>query len=149
MYFRLFFIVMAVVGNFYFFIFLRLTWEFLGLESKRRGSVCWPNNKIIDWMMEPTARVVISRAFGRIGVYKTKVLFNGASRTASRLSLEDSWLNLEEILPNSFLREMVLYWFRGAILWSELRNWELKKAASPDSLLTLNLFFHKVNLIES
>ena len=60
-------------------------------------------------MMEPTAKVVISRAFGRIGVYKTKVLFNGASRTASRLSLEDSWLSLEEILPNSFLREMVLY----------------------------------------
>jgi len=22
-------------------------WEFLGLESERRGSVCWPNNKII------------------------------------------------------------------------------------------------------
>jgi len=37
---------MAVVGNFYFFIFLRLTWEFLGLESERGGSVCWPNNKI-------------------------------------------------------------------------------------------------------
>jgi len=39
---------MAVVGNFYFFIFLRLTWEFLGLESERGDSVCWPNNKIID-----------------------------------------------------------------------------------------------------
>ena len=39
---------MAVVGNFYFYIFLRLTWEFLGLESERGGSVCWPNNKIID-----------------------------------------------------------------------------------------------------
>ena len=39
---------MAVMGNFYFSIFLRLTWEFLGFESERRGSVCWPNNKIID-----------------------------------------------------------------------------------------------------
>ena len=39
---------MAVVGNFYFSIFLRLMWEFLGLESERGGSVCWPNNKIID-----------------------------------------------------------------------------------------------------
>ena len=39
---------MAVVGHFYFSIFLRLTWEFLGLESERGGSVCWPNNKIID-----------------------------------------------------------------------------------------------------
>ena len=39
---------MAVVGIFYFFIFLRLTWEFLDLESERGGSVCWPNNKIID-----------------------------------------------------------------------------------------------------
>ena len=39
---------MTVVGNFYFSIFLRLTWEFLGLESERGGSVCWPNNKIID-----------------------------------------------------------------------------------------------------
>ena len=38
---------MAVVGNFYFSIFLRLMWEFLGLESERGGSVCWPNNKII------------------------------------------------------------------------------------------------------
>ena len=36
------------VSNFYFFIFLRLTCEFLGLESERGGSVCWPNNKIID-----------------------------------------------------------------------------------------------------
>ena len=39
---------MAVVNNFYFSIFLRLTWEFLGLQSERGGSVCWPNNKIID-----------------------------------------------------------------------------------------------------
>jgi len=39
---------MAVVGNFYFSIFLRLTWEFLNLESERGDSVCWPNNKIID-----------------------------------------------------------------------------------------------------
>ena len=23
-------------------------WEFLDFESERRGSVCWPNNKIID-----------------------------------------------------------------------------------------------------
>ena len=39
---------MAVVDNFYFSIFLRLTWEFLGLESERGGLVCYPNNKIID-----------------------------------------------------------------------------------------------------
>ena len=39
---------MVVVGNFYFSIFLRLTWEFLGFESERGGSICWPNNKIID-----------------------------------------------------------------------------------------------------
>ena len=39
---------MAVVGNFYFCIFLRLTREFLGLESECGGSVCWPSNKIID-----------------------------------------------------------------------------------------------------
>ena len=37
---------MAVVGNFYFSIFLRLMREFLGLESERGGSVCQPNNKI-------------------------------------------------------------------------------------------------------
>jgi len=43
---------MTVVGNFYFFIFLRLAWEFLGLESECGGSVCWPNNKIIDsWVL--------------------------------------------------------------------------------------------------
>ena len=24
-------------------------WEFLGLESERGASVCWPNNKIIDY----------------------------------------------------------------------------------------------------
>ena len=39
---------MAVVGNFYFSIFFRLMWEFLDLESECGGSVCWPNNKIID-----------------------------------------------------------------------------------------------------
>ena len=44
----LIFIVMTVVGNFYFSIFLRLMWEFLDLESERGSSVCWPNNKIID-----------------------------------------------------------------------------------------------------
>ena len=47
-YFRLIFIVMVVVGNFYFSIFLRLTWEFLDFESERGSFVCWPNNKIID-----------------------------------------------------------------------------------------------------
>ena len=39
---------MAVVGNFIFLFFLRLTWDFLDLESERGGSICWPNNKIID-----------------------------------------------------------------------------------------------------
>ena len=39
---------MTVVGNFYFSIFLRLMLEFLDLESEHGGSVCWPNNKIID-----------------------------------------------------------------------------------------------------
>ena len=39
---------MTVMGNFYFSIFLQLTWEFLDLESERGVSVCWPNNKIID-----------------------------------------------------------------------------------------------------
>ena len=39
---------MTVVGNIYVSIFFQLTWEFLGLESERGGSVCWPNNKIID-----------------------------------------------------------------------------------------------------
>ena len=47
-YFRLFFIRMAMVGNFNFFIFLRLMWELLDLESERGDFVCWPNNKIID-----------------------------------------------------------------------------------------------------
>ena len=53
---------MAVMDNFYFSIFLRLTWEFLGLENERRGSVCWPNNKIrwavvncIPFEFSPTA----------------------------------------------------------------------------------------------
>ena len=46
---------MTVVGNFYFYIFLRLTWEFLSLESEYGGSVYWPNNKIIDntWFLDP------------------------------------------------------------------------------------------------
>ena len=33
---------------FYLSIFLRLMWEFLDLERERGDSVCWPNNKIID-----------------------------------------------------------------------------------------------------
>ena len=40
---------MILVGNFYFSIFLRLTWKLLGLKSERGVSVCWPNNKIIDF----------------------------------------------------------------------------------------------------
>ena len=43
------FIVMAVVGNFNFSYFLRLTWEFLDLEIEFGGSVCWPNNKISQY----------------------------------------------------------------------------------------------------
>ena len=39
---------MAVVGNFCFFIFLRLTWKFLDFESERGCSICWPNNKMIN-----------------------------------------------------------------------------------------------------
>ena len=35
-------------GDNFFLLFLRLTWEFLALESERGGSVCWLNNKIID-----------------------------------------------------------------------------------------------------
>ena len=50
-YFMLIFIVMAVVCN---FIFLFLSWEFLGLESERGGSVCWLNNKIIDSNVPPS-----------------------------------------------------------------------------------------------
>ena len=42
---------MAVVGDFYFSIFL-LMWEFLDLEGERGGSVCWPNNKIIKLKWE-------------------------------------------------------------------------------------------------
>ena len=40
---------MTVVGNFNFSYFLRLMWEFLGLEIERGGSVCWPNNKISQY----------------------------------------------------------------------------------------------------
>ena len=47
-YFGSIFIIMVVVGNFNFSYFLQLTWEFLDFESERGGSVCWPNNKIID-----------------------------------------------------------------------------------------------------
>ena len=43
---------MAVVDNFNLFYFLRLTWEFLDLESERGCSVCWPNNKIIELTWE-------------------------------------------------------------------------------------------------
>lgn len=39
---------MAMVGNFSFLIFLWLTWEFVGLESDRGGSVSWSNIYIID-----------------------------------------------------------------------------------------------------
>ena len=39
---------MAVIGNLNLFYFLRLTWEFLDFEGERGGSICWPNNKIID-----------------------------------------------------------------------------------------------------
>jgi len=50
---------MAVVGNFYFSIFLRLTWEFLGLESEHGDSVCWPNNKITREAARAFARLVL------------------------------------------------------------------------------------------
>ena len=38
---------MAVIGNFI-FLFFRLMWEFLDLESECGGSICLSNNKIID-----------------------------------------------------------------------------------------------------
>ena len=41
---------LLVVGNFYFSIFSRLTWKFLGLENERGDSVCWLNNKITRLM---------------------------------------------------------------------------------------------------
>ena len=37
---------MVLVSNFYFFYFLRLTWEFLDLKNERGDSIYWPNNKI-------------------------------------------------------------------------------------------------------
>ena len=42
---------MAVVSNFNFSYFLRLMWEFLGLESECGGSICGSNNKIIDGIL--------------------------------------------------------------------------------------------------
>ena len=44
------FIIMTVVDNLNFSYFLRLTWKFLGLESECGDSVCWSNNKIIDFL---------------------------------------------------------------------------------------------------
>ena len=52
------------MGNFYFFIFLRLTWKFLGLESGRGGSVCWPNNKIIDLFINKFVLIVQQGSLG-------------------------------------------------------------------------------------
>ena len=49
---------MAVMDNFYFSMFLRLTWEFLGLESECGGSVCWSNNKIIDSRTQVSSRKI-------------------------------------------------------------------------------------------
>jgi len=48
-YFGPIFIVMAVVGNFNFSYFLRLTWQILALKIECGGSVCWPNNKISQY----------------------------------------------------------------------------------------------------
>ena len=53
-YFGSIFIIMTVVGNFNFSYFLRLMWEFIGLESERGVSVCWANNKIIDYTSRKT-----------------------------------------------------------------------------------------------
>ena len=36
-------------------------WEFLGFESERGGSVCWPNNKIIDTQGSLAKKKVILR----------------------------------------------------------------------------------------
>ena len=46
---------MAVVGNFI-FLFFRLMWEFLDLESERGGSV---NNKIIDILTHTLKHIFI------------------------------------------------------------------------------------------
>ena len=48
-YFGSVFIVMAVVGNFNFSYFLRIIWEFLGLEIEHGGPICWPNNMISQY----------------------------------------------------------------------------------------------------
>ena len=46
------------MGNFYFFIFIRLTWEFLDFESECGGSVYWPNNKIIDSSSQSKSKIL-------------------------------------------------------------------------------------------
>ena len=49
--------VMAVVVILIFF--LRLMWEFLGLESERRDFVCWTNNKITRRIARAFAQLVL------------------------------------------------------------------------------------------
>ena len=66
------------MGNFNFSYFLQLTWEFLGIESERGGSICWPNNKIIDrfasefgWIVletEPMITAVLSCGLSLVSV---------------------------------------------------------------------------------
>ena len=34
-------------------------WKFLGLESECGGSICWPNNKIIDKKMQKKLLFVV------------------------------------------------------------------------------------------
>ena len=74
-YFGLIFIAMAVVGNFNFSYFLRLTWEFLGLEIERGGSVGWPNNTISQY----TVRLQLFYFFQR-GVVLCKYFFEACPK---------------------------------------------------------------------
>ena len=63
-------------------------------------------------------------------------MFGRALRAAFRLK----WTQ-KKLCRTVFLREVILWWFCEVIIWNERRKWELKKVASLDSLLTLDLFF--------
>ena len=56
------------MGNFYFSIFFQLTWKFLGLASERGGSVCWPNNKIIDCFSAAAAGRLVTHTSKHAGI---------------------------------------------------------------------------------
>jgi hypothetical protein len=57
--------------------------------------------------------------------------------------------NHSPVAKRFFQSEVILYWFYEVILWNKLRDWELKKVASPNCVKLFSIVILRVYAKES